>query len=65
MRPTSAVTQAARPGRPSAVAGMVVFTWLTIAGLDRLKLEALERVESGVLGGLLCLLGFMVMVFEQ
>lgn len=49
----------------ATVAGMVVFTWLTIAGLERLKLEALERIESGVLGGLLCLLGLMVMVFER
>jgi nickel/cobalt exporter len=48
----------------ATLAGMVLFTWLTLAGLERLKLAALERYESGILGALLCLLGVAVMVFE-
>jgi ABC-type nickel/cobalt efflux system permease component RcnA len=47
------------------VLGMVVFTWLTLIGLEKLKLKWFERYESGVLGGLLCLLGVIVMIFEH
>lgn len=47
------------------VLGMVVFTWLTLIGLEKLKLKWFERHESGVLGGLLCLLGVIVMIFEH
>jgi nickel/cobalt exporter len=48
----------------ATVTGMVIFTWLTLTGLERLKLEAVERVESGILGAVLCTLGLAVMVFE-
>jgi len=41
----------------ATVAGMVVFTWLTLAGLERLRLELLERYESGILGALILFLG--------
>ena len=47
------------------VLGMLVFTWLTLIGLEKLKLKWVERYESGVLGGLLCLLGLLVMFFEK
>ncbi len=47
------------------VLGMVVFTWLTLVGLEKLKMKWIERYESGVLGGLLCLLGLLVMIFEK
>ena len=47
------------------VLGMVVFTWLTLVGLDRLKMKWAERYESGVLGGLLCVLGLLVVFFEK
>ena len=47
------------------VLGMVVFTWLALVGLEKLKLKWIERYESGVLGGLLCLLGLLVMFFEK
>lgn len=47
------------------VAGMVVFTWLTLIGLEKLKLQWIERYESGVLGGLLCVLGLFVIFFEK
>ena len=49
----------------ATVAGMVVFTWLTLAGIERLKLGFLEKYESGVLGGMLCLLGLLIMIFEH
>lgn len=47
------------------VLGMVVFTWLTLIGLERLKMAWFERYESGVLGGLLCFLGVLVMFLEH
>lgn len=49
----------------ATVAGMVVFTWLTLAGMEKLKLSFLEKYERGILGGLLCLLGLLVIIFEH
>lgn len=42
----------------ATITGMVVFTWLTLAGLERLQLEFLERYESGILGAVILALGF-------
>jgi hypothetical protein len=44
---------------------MVVFTWLTLAGMEKLKLRVLEKYESGIMGALLCLLGVLVIIFEK
>ena len=49
----------------ATVAGMVLFTWLTLAGVEKLKLRALEKFESGILGGVLCLLGVLIILFER
>lgn len=49
----------------ATVAGMVVFTWLTLAGMEKLKLSFLEKYERGILGGLLCVLGLLVILFEH
>ena len=49
----------------ATVAGMVAFTWLTLTGMEKLKLGFLEKYESGVLGGILCLLGLLIMIFEH
>lgn len=49
----------------ATVAGMVVFTWLTLAGVEKLKFRALEKFESGILGGVLCLLGVLIILFER
>ena len=49
----------------ATVAGMVVFTWLTLAGIEKLNLKFVEKYESGVLGGMLCLLGLLIMIFEH
>ena len=49
----------------ATVAGMIVFTWLTLARMEKLKLALLEKCERGILGGLLCLLGILVIVFEH
>ena len=49
----------------ATVAGMVVFTWLTLAGVEKLNFRALEKFESGILSGILCLLGVLIIVFEH
>lgn len=49
----------------ATVAGMVVFTWLTLAGMEKLKFAFLEKYESGLMGALLCLLGILIIVFEK
>jgi hypothetical protein len=49
----------------ATVAGMVVFTWLTLAGMEKLKLAFLEKYERGIMGGLLCLLGVLVILLER
>ena len=49
----------------ATVGGMIVFTWLTLAGMEKLKLGWLEKYESGVLGGMPCLLGLLIMIFEH
>src|SRR5438067_3109737 len=47
------------------VAGMVVFTWVTLAGVEKLRFRPLEKFESGILGGVLCLLGMLIILFER
>jgi ABC-type nickel/cobalt efflux system permease component RcnA len=49
----------------ATVAGMVTFTWLTLAGMEKLKFRLLEKYESGIMGALLCLLGVLVIIFEK
>jgi nickel/cobalt transporter (NicO) family protein len=47
------------------VAGMVIFTALTLAGVRRIKLGLLEKYESGLMGGLLCVIGVLIILFEK
>ncbi|MDP9254192.1 MAG: hypothetical protein M3O66_04540, partial [Verrucomicrobiota bacterium] len=49
----------------ATVAGMVLFTSLTIAGLGKIKLGLLEKYESGMMGVLLCAVGVLIMIFER
>ncbi|MES2309122.1 MAG: hypothetical protein V4507_09720 [Verrucomicrobiota bacterium] len=48
----------------ATVVGMVVFTAFTLAGMERFKLSFMEKYESGILGGLLVLLGLIIILFE-
>jgi hypothetical protein len=41
----------------ATIAGMVVFTWLTMSGMGYLRLTFLEHYESGILGALILFLG--------
>lgn len=47
----------------ATIAGMVIFTWLTMSGMERLRLGFLERYESGILGGLILFLGVGILFF--
>ena len=47
------------------VAGMVIFTALTLAGVRRIKLGLLEKYESGLMGILLCVIGVLIILFEK
>jgi len=49
----------------ATVMGMVVFTWLTLTNLEKLNLRFLEKYESGLIGGLLCTLGVLIIVLEK
>ncbi len=49
----------------ATVLGMVVFTWLTLSNLEKLNLRFLEKYESGIIGGLLCSLGVLIIVLEK
>jgi putative Mn2+ efflux pump MntP len=48
----------------ATIAGMIVFTSLTMSGLERMKLTFLEKYESYLLGVLLCLLGVALILVE-
>lgn len=47
------------------VTGMVMFTWLTLAGIQKIKLGLLEKFESGLIGALLCAVGVLIIFFEH
>jgi nickel/cobalt transporter (NicO) family protein len=47
------------------VAGMTVFTWLALAGIRKINLGLFERYEQGLVGGLLCIVGALVVLFEK
>jgi hypothetical protein len=49
----------------ATVAGMVLFTWLALSKLEKLNLRFLERYESGIIGGLLCTLGVLIILIEK
>jgi nickel/cobalt exporter len=49
----------------ATVAGMILFTSLTLAGLGRIKLGALEKYESALIAVLLCIVGVLILLFER
>ncbi len=49
----------------ATVAGMLLFTFLTLTGMQRIKLAVLEKYESGIMGGLLCLVAILIILFEK
>jgi nickel/cobalt exporter len=47
------------------VAGMVIFTGVTLAGTKKLQLGILEKYESGLMGALLSVVGVLILLFEK
>jgi nickel/cobalt exporter len=48
----------------ATVAGMIIFTSLTLAGLSKIRLGILEKYESAIMGVLLCVVGVFIILFE-
>jgi nickel/cobalt exporter len=48
-----------------ALAGMTLFTWLTLRGLERIKVQRIERYEAGLVGAMFTLLGVLVILLER
>jgi nickel/cobalt transporter (NicO) family protein len=49
----------------ATLVGMALFTWLTLLGFDRLKVQRLERRESGLLAVLFVVLGLIVLFLDH
>ncbi len=49
----------------ATLVGMTLFTWLTLLGFDRMKVQRLERHEAGLLAALFTLLGLIVLLVEH
>ena len=47
------------------LAGMLVFTWLTLVGLERVQVQKFERYEAAMLGSIFTVLGVLLLVFEH
>jgi nickel/cobalt transporter (NicO) family protein len=48
-----------------ALLGMLLFTWLTLVGLEKFELKNFERYEAGLIGALFAILGVLVIVIER
>ena len=46
-------------------AGMLLFTWLALVGLEKIQVKKLERYEAGLLGGLFSAVGLLIIVLEH
>lgn len=49
----------------ATIAGMVAFTGLALTGIEQVKLRSFEKYEAGVMGALLCVVGVLIILFEQ
>ena len=47
------------------VGGMVTFTWLTLLGSQRLHFKVVDQYEAIIVGGIFCLLGVLIILFEK
>jgi nickel/cobalt transporter (NicO) family protein len=48
----------------ATLAGMTVFTWLTLVGFEKLKLGYIEKWEAGLLGVIFILLGLTMLMVQ-
>lgn len=49
----------------ATLAGMMLFTWLTLVGFERFKLKSFERYEAGLLGVIFIVLGLLMLGVEH
>ena len=49
----------------ATLAGMTLFTWLTLIGMDRFRLERFERYEAGMLAALFLVLSVLALVIQH
>jgi hypothetical protein len=49
----------------ATLAGMMMFTWLTLVGFERFKLKSFEQFEAGLLGMIFIVLGLMMLLMEH
>ncbi len=49
----------------ATLAGMTLFTWLTLLGFERLKLKVFERREAGLLAVIFVVLGLVMFFFKH
>jgi hypothetical protein len=49
----------------AALAGMMLFTWVTLLGMERFRVRRFEHREAGLLGILFSLLGVLVIALEH
>jgi ABC-type nickel/cobalt efflux system permease component RcnA len=49
----------------ATLGGMALFTWLAMVGMRRFKMGPYERWEAGLLGGVFCALGLLVICLEH
>jgi hypothetical protein len=44
---------------------MLIFTWLTLLGLQRLRFSALEKYEPMTVSRVFCVFGLLLVLFEK
>lgn len=49
----------------ATLAGMTLFTWLTLIGFEKLRLRYFERWEAGLLGAIFVLLGLAMLLMQH
>ena len=49
----------------ATITGMIVFTWLTLMGIEKLNLKQFQKIEAGMMGTLLCVIGILIIIFER
>lgn len=49
----------------ATLAGMMLFTWLTLVGFSKLSIQKLERYEAGLLGVIFSVLGALMFFVEH
>jgi putative Mn2+ efflux pump MntP len=49
----------------ATIAGMILFTFLALIGIEQVKLRSLEKYEALLMGLLLCIVGVLIILLEK